>query len=805
MPVIPTPFVPVITDNGLSAAVAADNGGIQLAITHVQLGTSRYSPTTGQTALVAPRQTFTVAGGGVVDGSPAQAKVFAYCKANTGDPYFAAEIGFWSGDPAVAGSVLVAVYSDPAADFAYVNDNAVTVAEFDIGLASFPSGSITVTVDPDQSALAYMLGQHVADANPHPQYITQASGDARYALIAAGGDTEEVRQIGTVKFVARTDSPLSWFDPNGYVVLRADFPELTTLVLNNLVPVATEADWFHNGQHACFTAGDGATTIRIPRIDPGATLVAAGTGYVNGAAVPGAGGSTIQFQGTLGVSYNADGVALRPLIKLHPITTSPANPPVNANEYGGTGINPPSVITGTYLTPAQRLPVFTGGGFYAGHVFLSMRGELFASGGNSGRRWLFGWGLSRGDRQNGLPSRIAFPRGTSIRKFAMGREFVLAVDQNNQLWTWGNNGDGNLGLGDVVTRYLPSKVTGVPATVATIMADAYFGANQNAGCITSAGAMYLWGSNVYGQIGKGSVGGNQTTPYNVAQISSQPWKGLWTDGLATYAWTDDASGNKLYATGYNLHGQLGRGTVANAGSFAAVLKEDNSQLDGVVKVITTFHQPYYKAAVAVLCSNGDLYMIGNGNRGRLGHGATTNLSKAKRILTNVKDVTASGGDDGTYLAIKNDNTLWGWGGNLRGCLGLNDRTQRTTPTQISPVDSSNNPITPFTIYGTPGSDANNFWTITQDGDVYACGENDVNGLGTGTQDGTDEITFKLVPLPEVIIAVSASANRANNSSVSTFFYGVSGNVFAAGYNADGQLGNGGNSNRAVPDYFRLPT
>ena len=41
-----------------------------------------------------------------------------------------------------------------------------------------------------------------------------------------------------------------------------------------------------------------------------------------------------------------------------------------------------------------------------------------------------------------------------------------------------------------------------------------------------------------------------------------------------------------------------------------------------------------------------------------------------------------GGDSGTTIAVKTDGTLWSWGYNNKGQLGHNNRTERSSPTQV---------------------------------------------------------------------------------------------------------------------------
>mgnify|MGYP000882079777 CR=1 FL=1 len=76
-----------------------------------------------------------------------------------------------------------------------------------------------------------------------------------------------------------------------------------------------------------------------------------------------------------------------------------------------------------------------------------------------------------------------------------------------------------------------------------------------------------------------------------------------------------------------------------------------------------------------------LWSWGNNNHGQLGLGDDTYRSSPVQVgsLTNWKLISC-----GTYhsLAIKTDGTLWSWGYNYLGSLGLGDDTDLSSPVRI---------------------------------------------------------------------------------------------------------------------------
>lgn len=117
-----------------------------------------------------------------------------------------------------------------------------------------------------------------------------------------------------------------------------------------------------------------------------------------------------------------------------------------------------------------------------------------------GGLWVWGWNSHSqiGDGAEGeyrtLPSKIS--DGTSFVSAAGGSYHTLAVDANNNLWSWGNNLAGQLGDGrDVLLSGVPTIIkSGFP--FASVSAGAWHSLAADA-----FGGIWAWGSNGYGQLG----------------------------------------------------------------------------------------------------------------------------------------------------------------------------------------------------------------------------------------------------------------------------------------------------------------
>jgi alpha-tubulin suppressor-like RCC1 family protein len=85
---------------------------------------------------------------------------------------------------------------------------------------------------------------------------------------------------------------------------------------------------------------------------------------------------------------------------------------------------------------------------------------------------------------------------TAWGRISSGAHHTCAI-QAGELWCWGYNFYGSLGLGDEVDRDAPAHV-GSAATWATVDAG-----GDHTCAVRTNGDLWCWGSNAYGQLGMG--------------------------------------------------------------------------------------------------------------------------------------------------------------------------------------------------------------------------------------------------------------------------------------------------------------
>jgi alpha-tubulin suppressor-like RCC1 family protein len=142
-----------------------------------------------------------------------------------------------------------------------------------------------------------------------------------------------------------------------------------------------------------------------------------------------------------------------------------------------------------------------------------------------------------------------------------GIKHTCAVTTAGGIKCWGLNLSGELGDGTVVNKNTPVDVTGLTIGVAAV------DAGQGHTCaVTTLGSVKCWGNNTFGKLGDGTVA-NKNTPVDVT--------GLTIGGAAvaageTYTCALTTAGG-VKCWGSNIFGQLGDGTVADSTTPVDVL------------------------------------------------------------------------------------------------------------------------------------------------------------------------------------------------------------------------------------------
>ena len=134
---------------------------------------------------------------------------------------------------------------------------------------------------------------------------------------------------------------------------------------------------------------------------------------------------------------------------------------------------------------------------------------------------LFCWGDNYkgqlGNGKKGIYGKVNKPVKIleDVKMVALGGYHSAAVTNDNTLYCWGDNQDGELGDGTTSSKELPTKILDGVDTVCTencYLGDGY----RNTMAFTLNGELYCWGNNYYGQVGNGDTV-DQSVPVKILE------------------------------------------------------------------------------------------------------------------------------------------------------------------------------------------------------------------------------------------------------------------------------------------------
>jgi alpha-tubulin suppressor-like RCC1 family protein len=341
-----------------------------------------------------------------------------------------------------------------------------------------------------------------------------------------------------------------------------------------------------------------------------------------------------------------------------------------------------------------------------------------------------------------------------------GTGHTCAIRDDHSLWCWGWNRNGQLGLGHLTSRR-------VPAQVGTDTDWAHIDAGEEHTCgVRFDHTLWCWGWNGFGQLGFGDHE-NRRVPTQVGTDSD--WVHIDTGSFHSCGTRLD---HTLWCWGWNKYGQLGLGQRK---------RERFPTQVGTSADWTSPHTGHeYTCGIRL---DRSLWCWGRNADGQLGLGDTVERRRPTPVGTgNWLHVTAGGfwRADRT-CAIRTNHTLWCWGANWFGELGVGDTQGRTVPTQVGPS-------TDWVHVSADTGD--NHTCATRSDDTLWCW-----GLNADGQLGLGHHKDRKIPTQ---VGTSTDWSRLNTGDEHTCALRTDHTLWCWGLNDHGQLGLGDHKSRSTP-------
>jgi alpha-tubulin suppressor-like RCC1 family protein len=285
------------------------------------------------------------------------------------------------------------------------------------------------------------------------------------------------------------------------------------------------------------------------------------------------------------------------------------------------------------------------------------------------------------------------------KSIAAGNFHTLGIQSDESLWAWGDNYNGQLGLGNQNDQDLPQPVD--PGTAWSLVAAGVGHAHG----IKVDGSLWSWGTNYTGQLGIGEQFPDQNIPKPVDVGSA------WTQISAGDQHTVGIKMNGgLWAWGWNGNGQLGIGSQTV--QFIPVPVDPGSIWFRVSA--GGYHTVGIKA-------DRSLWAWGHNGKGQVGIGKSIDPEIPMPVEPGSMWNNVATGMFHT-LGIKLDGSLWAWGLNDRGQLGIGEPLAN----QFNPV-----PVAPGSTWVQIAAGHYHTIGIKTDGSLWSWGENSLGQLGLG--------------------------------------------------------------------------
>ena len=367
---------------------------------------------------------------------------------------------------------------------------------------------------------------------------------------------------------------------------------------------------------------------------------------------------------------------------------------------------------------------------------------------------------------------------------------VLMVFTLLTLAACGGNGDTNGSTQEAASRLIPGfgSSSGSGNAVPMIAVG-----STHTVALASDGTVWTWGSNGADQLGIGES--NQGLPhlgnrYTPARVQGFPYNAvsIAAAGSSTLVLREDGT---VWGWGENM-GLLGDGTTSRR--YTPVQARG---LEDITAIAAT-HSSHAHGHVMAIRSDGTLWAWGTNWSGQLGMGTRSHSHNEPIQVQGIDGVTAIALGSDHSVALRSDGTVWAWGSNGAGQLGygpiITENPRREGHYLEERVDWHYTPVQVQGLYNVTAIAAGGAQTfaVKDDGTVWAWGANREGQLGCAEipREHFNYEPTRVQGLYDIVDIVTVGRH--------TIALRGDGTVWAWGQNQQAQLGDGTTMKRYTP-------
>ena len=269
-----------------------------------------------------------------------------------------------------------------------------------------------------------------------------------------------------------------------------------------------------------------------------------------------------------------------------------------------------------------------------------------------------------------------------IRQIICGENHSFILKESGELFAFGSNYSGQLGLGDNENRNVPTLIM-QDKTIRQIICG-----GDHSFIIKESGELFAFGYNSYGQLG---LGDNKERNTPTLLMQDKEIRQIICGGYHSFILKESG---ELFAFGCNYYGQLGLGDNENR-NIPTLLMQDQE----IRQIVCGGYHSF------ILKESGELFAFGRNSSGQLGLGdmrdrniPTLLMKSGDDIVPNLKLPVRDKVKSNTIRQIvcgvlhsfilKESGELFAFGNNTHDQLGLGDNNNKNTPTLLGTFENA---------------------------------------------------------------------------------------------------------------------